>query len=243
MDVWKEPMIPDEFLFEGSTTEPLLAPWAWSNFIYKDVIQLWKMAVTSSFCFSPCALELEWFGFSVGLQGFQEIFQRMLFWMSLQQTRSKMTKMGQSECPTLVLQSSLPIASFLQAMWLARARAFPAAWLVQIQLRCLWMIYLNLMLHGALRQCWLSFIQCVCAEDLQQLRWNYSSCMRSDFKWMLVSLETSQLDCQQLSWPGTWQTFQVMRSLQTMAKAGFSCTTPWMRSSMQWRWVKDLQML
>ena len=230
------------FLFEGSTTEPLLAPWAWSNFIYKDVTQLWKMAVavTSSFCFSPCALELEWFGFSIGLQELQRALKTMtlLFWRNQLWTRSMMTKVGQSECPILVLQSSLPTASFVRTMLQARARAF------EIQLRCLcWemkMIYLNLMLRGALRQCWLSFIQGVCAEDLQQLRWNDSSCMKSDFNcfatwWMLVRLETSQLDCQQLSWPETWQIFQVMKSLQTMAKAGFSCATPWMRSNMQWR--------
>ena len=83
-------------------------------------------------------------------------------------------------------------------------------------------------------------IQGVRAENPQQLRWNDSNCMKSDFNcfatwWMLVSLETSQLDCQQLSWPGTWQTFQAMRSLQTMAKAGSSCATPWMRLNMQWR--------
>ena len=153
MDVWKELMIQDEFLFEGSTTEPLLAPWAWSNFIYKDVIQLWKMAVTSSFCFSPCVLELEWFGFSISLQELQRALKTMtlLFWRNQLWMRSMMTKMGQSECPTLVLQSSLPTASFLRAMLQARARAF------EIQLRCLFwetkVICQSPTLHGALKQC------------------------------------------------------------------------------------------
>ena len=182
-------------------------------------------------------------GFSIGLQELQRALKTMtlLFWRNQLWTRSMMTKMGQSECPTLALQSSLPTASFLRAMLQARARAF------EIQLRCLFwetkVICQSPTLHGALKQCLPLCIQGVCAENPQQFRWNDSTCMRSDLNyfatwWMLASLEIKQFDCQQLSWPGTWQTFQAMRSLQTMAKAGFSCATPWMRLNMQWRWVK-----